>query len=1025
MSPSKRHETKYLYEFGAFRLDPSERIFARNGERIPLAPKAFETLLILVQRPGHVLTKDELIKTLWPDTIVEENNLTQQISQLRRAFGEGGDASDYIETVPRLGYRFVSEVRQIGGDEDDVILSKRTRTRIVLREEEETVEEEESQDSVSAPVMANEQLEITPLANRGAMRVQEPIKQSARWVLWCLMLAVALPPAFGQVNRDPQSLQNSGIAKIDRWTDYVRRTGDAKGTVSDLAEAQVDLKASYDLFLQQKDYAGASLSTIKIATIQRLQNQFRQAAQTYLSAIELAKLGHRTDYQTTALSNLSYSETQVGEIDSAEEHAREAVRLGANCGNKNFYFESLYTAGEVEVKRGNLLAAGEDLDRALAMSSQIDDRKRLYVAYMDRGNVYEEIARKCDYQHNFDVCSQSLDLARADYQKALAITQELGYTYFSQMFQGFLKELDTRQAMLQSMRRSDQTVANTNLFSPRKPKDVLVTEHFTAGAMNAATLPLIESAVKGLRDWQARMQRQGLTVLDVNSSDLCLEGQYAEMKGDNDAALAAFQQSDDLLEKDRRKLGNERARVAFMEDKLPCYFRPALILLDRKQYPEAFAIFERSRSRAMADLLASRPLGLATQQEQTLFSELQALNSNIAAQQEKLFNLTGSQDRDKSTGQIVDLQGKITALQTQYEQLEIRIAKEAPRLEELTTAQPTTLAAVQRSAAEGDYDILYYVVMEHALIVWHIGGHEVQVKNVFLPHVELIKKVAALHDSLIARRDSPDALFDDGTSRQLFLYLIQPMLPSIKSHHIVLVPHEELNSIPFQALQDPSSGKYLGETFAISYAPSATVLANVENKSTLKSGRLLAVADPSIHEASDEVNSIGKLYPGRSKVVAQQAVSKADVRTWVSSYDMVHFSVHGTFNGADPLLSYLQFKETASDNGRLTAAEMFGLPLQKNSLVVLSACETGRVEATHANEVLGIVRALLYAGAGRLALSSWEVNAGSTRLWMETFYQKGQTSPPAEAARLALIEVKSRPEYGHPFFWAPFVMTGK
>ncbi len=60
-----------------------------------------------------------------------------------------------------------------------------------------------------------------------------------------------------------------------------------------------------------------------------------------------------------------------------------------------------------------------------------------------------------------------------------------------------------------------------------------------------------------------------------------------------------------------------------------------------------------------------------------------------------------------------------------------------------------------------------------------------------------------------------------------------------------------------------------------------------------------------------------------------------------------------------------------------------------------------------------------------LVLSSWEVNAGSTKLWMETFYREGQTKPPAEAARLALVAVKSRPEYSHPFFWAPFVMTGK
>jgi CHAT domain-containing protein len=140
---------------------------------------------------------------------------------------------------------------------------------------------------------------------------------------------------------------------------------------------------------------------------------------------------------------------------------------------------------------------------------------------------------------------------------------------------------------------------------------------------------------------------------------------------------------------------------------------------------------------------------------------------------------------------------------------------------------------------------------------------------------------------------------------------------------------------------------------------------------------------------------------------------------------VVHLSVHGKFNARDPLLSYLQFKEVSPDNGRLTAAEMFGLPLQKNSMVVLSACETGRVEATHANEILGIVRSLLYAGAGNLVLSSWEVNSGSTKLWMETFYQEGQATSPAEAAKRALVAVKSRSEYSHPFFWAPFVMTGK
>ena len=857
----------------------------------------------------------------------------------------------------------------------------------------------------------------------GSMDNQGLTGQLARRLLWCLVLATALP-LFSQPGGNPLQLQQDGIAKIDQWVDYVRRTGDAKSTLSELAAAQAELKASFDMFAQRQDYAGAALSAIKIAHIQRLENQFRQAATVYQGAIQLAQHANRTDYQTTALSYLAYSELQLGDTDAATQHAREAVSLGANCGNKDFYFEALNTAAEVEAKRGNLAGASDDLNRALAMATQVD-KKKLYIAYMDRGDIYEQVARKCDNDRNFDVCYQSIELARADYQKGLAITQELGYTYFSQMFQGFLKSLDVRKAMIQSKQQGDVTLSNTKLFSPQKPKDVLVTEYFTSGAMDPATMATVGSAVEGLRDWQARMQQQGLTVLDLNPSDLCIKGQYEEMKGNSDAALKAYLEADDLLEKDRRRLGDEQARGVFMEDKLSCYYRPALILLQAKRYPEAFGIFERSRSRAMADLLASRPLTLGSDQERALYSQLQSLKINIAAQQSKLFDLTGSQNRDQSAKQIVELQGKIASLQQQYEQLEARIAREAPKLNELTAAQPVTLAGVQRAAAEGNYDVLYYVVMEHALILWHITGSQVEVKDVFLPHVELIKKTAALRTSLVARRDSPDSPFDEDTSRQLFLYLIQPMLASLRGRHLVLVPHEELNSIPFQALLDPATGKYLGETFAISYVPSATVLATLDSKSTLPTGRLLAVADPGIHEASDEVYAIGKLYPGRSKVLTQEAASTADVKTWVPDYNVVHLSVHGKFNSQDPLLSYLQFKNAPPDNGRLTAAEMFGLPLQKNSMVVLSACETGRVEATHSNEVLGIVRALLYAGASRLVLSSWEVNAGSTRLWMETFYQQGQSAPPSEAARLALIAVKSHPQYSHPFFWAPFVMTGE
>jgi Tol biopolymer transport system component/DNA-binding winged helix-turn-helix (wHTH) protein len=99
-----------LYEFGPFRLEPVERKLSRNNELVVLTPKAFDTLVLLVRNRGHLLEKDELIRTLWPDSFVEEGNLSNYISILRKALG---DDPQYIETIPKRGYRFVGTVRQL------------------------------------------------------------------------------------------------------------------------------------------------------------------------------------------------------------------------------------------------------------------------------------------------------------------------------------------------------------------------------------------------------------------------------------------------------------------------------------------------------------------------------------------------------------------------------------------------------------------------------------------------------------------------------------------------------------------------------------------------------------------------------------------------------------------------------------------------------------------------------------------------------------------------------------------------
>src|SRR5918993_4875537 len=126
--PEQNH---YIYEFGPFHLDATRRVLLKEGEPLKLFPKEFDTLLALVERNGELVEKDDLMQRVWQDTIVEESNLTTNISHLRKLLGESRHRHDYIVTVPGRGYRFVAGVRQAF---DEVIVHERTRVTVQAEE---------------------------------------------------------------------------------------------------------------------------------------------------------------------------------------------------------------------------------------------------------------------------------------------------------------------------------------------------------------------------------------------------------------------------------------------------------------------------------------------------------------------------------------------------------------------------------------------------------------------------------------------------------------------------------------------------------------------------------------------------------------------------------------------------------------------------------------------------------------------------------------------------------------------------
>jgi DNA-binding winged helix-turn-helix (wHTH) protein/TolB-like protein/Tfp pilus assembly protein PilF len=139
-------QSKQFYEFGPFRIDPLQRVLFREGKPVALPPKIFGTLLALVERSGQIVEKDKLLEEVWPETVVEENNLTQYISALRKTLGDGRHEQRYIETIPRRGYRFAAEVQEVRGESDELTTGEQTVVRLMIREEtEELIEEQTSQ----------------------------------------------------------------------------------------------------------------------------------------------------------------------------------------------------------------------------------------------------------------------------------------------------------------------------------------------------------------------------------------------------------------------------------------------------------------------------------------------------------------------------------------------------------------------------------------------------------------------------------------------------------------------------------------------------------------------------------------------------------------------------------------------------------------------------------------------------------------------------------------------------------------
>jgi CHAT domain-containing protein/tetratricopeptide (TPR) repeat protein len=870
-----------------------------------------------------------------------------------------------------------------------------------------------------------------------AGKTSRRLASSASVILWVATTLPALLPGTTLADvQQARALQTQAVARIDHFVDYFRRTFDQKSLRQELVEATSELAQSAKLFQDAGARKEAAHSLVKQGDALRYLNEWDESMRVYRQGANLAREAQAPAVECKALlgnaRSYLYGKKSSG---PALELVRQALPLAKRSNEAGHLFDAWDMLAQVQVTEGDYVGAADSMNRAFAVKEAVGDDKQLYYGYLDRGDVYQHFAEKCDYERDFKPCLDAVGRARRDYTAAYDTAKRLGWEGLAQQTQGFISRLDLREQMIRSQQRMHGMMADNTIFSPQDASDVVLSGQYTAGTNPHLSLVF---------DW---VESQGGMPPLNDARGAYIKGLISESGGERDEAMKWYLQAVDLLEEDRGTLHQESSRGAFINDKVEFYYTAVLNLLQRGREREAFELMERSRARVMSDLLATRKLSFSTTKERSLYAGLLELRGEIAQLQNCLFavrsdkpvadscrTLGGLEHKEDGTDRgiavadggsapppvdAVGLEALLKERQTSYDRLSERMARETPKLARLITSKPVDLRSLQKLLERDGSEVIAYATLESQVIIWHVSADSLYVRSVFLPRSTLKDKIARLRKSLI----DPHQPYDDKTAHELYLYLISPVEEWIKSDHLVILAHEDLHHLPFAALQSRRGEGYLGERYQLSYAPSATVLASLQPAGRLGQPRLLAAADPSLRFAPAEVRAIGERFSGR--VVDDSLPREDDIKAWVGGVGLIHLAVHGSFVSDEPLLSYLHLNAGDGDDGRLTAAEMYALPLDDAKLVVLSACETGSVHATHANEVIGMVRGLIFAGADSLLLSAWKIDDRATAEWMQAFYEASEDQPPAAAVQAAIKALRATVEYRHPYYWSPFTLTSR
>lgn len=813
--------------------------------------------------------------------------------------------------------------------------------------------------------------------------------------------------------------------KKARQENQGKRMKSLKRTVTGLAEEYKDPDEFVNMLVKLVRVSPNERGDLFLETGKALyeSSNFSLALNLVNRALDFFDRNKKNSKKLDCYGNLGLIKLKLCDFRNAEKCFNKALRILRDIKNtkkrKSAESKCYMGLGNCLYNQGNFRKAIEYYMKSLHIAEEIKDEKKVANAHLNIGNIYRDLG---EFNKSIECFKKSLAIAEKHEERALKSKcyLNIGTAYHN------LRKIDKaiekyNYALEIAVKIGDKSLESAcygnigfcyyNLEEPEKSieyykKSLVIAEkildrvgelkyYLNIGNVYRSLGKIEEAILNYKRSLKIARETGNIDserVIKLNFGLIYFESQPR-------IAHKYLKHSIKLSETISGNLVEEQHKIGFLDRAIYAYQLIIPICLNLKKENEAFEYTERSKSRAFLDLLSATEIKPTCE----ITDKLQSL---LDKEKMDLAKLRQIQMRHLRPAKIPVEPGEVEKIRKNLTEIYDRIGKYDPKYVFVRKGKPLSVTKIQEilSSQERDVTLLEYYIIRKKVIIFVISSKTDQLHTeiVPLPIGFLEQYIGDYWKGRVGYRD----LREDISG-----YFIEPISEFLGPFDLIyFVPFGLLHYFPLHALI--LDGEPLIKRHPVAYLPSSSLFQFCQNKG---SGTPESCASFGV-EFEDEAKEVAKLFnsdPYNGPLAVKNMVLEN------CNKDIIHFACHGSFDQSDPLSSGVKLHDSI-----LTAREIFDIRLT-TELVTLGGCFTGINERSSGDELAGLTRAFLYAGAPSVVVSLWPVYGPSTQRLMLEFYaqlKNGEDKATAlQQAQIALMETK---KYSRPFFWAPFVLIG-